>query len=358
MPIKQEVTEALQGEWQVGLFETPCKAPLPFCLGCICTCCMAAQQRHQILDVIGEPYVCCGGLFPCGPLGEPQDRNCVYAEACCCTGLSISANRFLIQTRFDRMNTACDDCILWSVCLASWAVCLLQCVGVDVPEEIENLVDCAIITVDGCMLGQQQVEIEHVEKSGYAGPPAHLIGMMPPFQQQMMATGKPPQHQMGGPVPGMGPGPAMAMGAMAGGAAGAAAAYGMGGGRPQQAAAPPQVFGAKAGGFMSTLAPNGMEWSRYCQGQQAMVDHGSGFVVGAWGECLAYAKVLEHQSPDWPSNPDFAPDGPAGQVCNAMQAAAPGTMRASVSQACEKLEQACEAAARSGQPFPVINYRL
>ena len=42
-------------------------------------------------------------------------------------------------------------------------------------EEIENLVDCAIITVDGCMLGQQQVEIEHVEKSGYAGLPCVYI---------------------------------------------------------------------------------------------------------------------------------------------------------------------------------------
>jgi len=197
MPVKQTISQDLHGEWQIGLFEAPCKAPLPFCYGYCCCCCMAGQQRLKILDVIGEPYVCCGGAFPCGPLGEPQDRNCVWAEAFCCNGCAISGNRFLIQTRFDRQNTFCDDCLLWSVCLAQWSVCILQMVGVEVPEEIENLVDCIAEIVSGCMLAQQEVEIEFVKKQGYAGCPQPIFSSMTPAQQQLVQQGKPPQQQMG-----------------------------------------------------------------------------------------------------------------------------------------------------------------
>ena len=31
-------------------------------------------------DLTGEPYVCCAGLCPCGPLGEPQDHPVVTNE--------------------------------------------------------------------------------------------------------------------------------------------------------------------------------------------------------------------------------------------------------------------------------------
>mmetsp|Transcript_2931 Transcript_2931/g.7927 ORF Transcript_2931/g.7927 Transcript_2931/m.7927 type:complete len:205 (-) Transcript_2931:20-634(-) len=195
MPIKQEVTQALTGQWQVGLFETPFKAPISFCYGCCCSCCMTCQQRNEILDIIGEPYVCCGGLFPCGLLGEPQDRQCIFLETCCCPALALQGNRFLIQTRFDRENTCCDDCILWTVCLASWAVCILQCVGVDVPDELENAVDVAVCTVEGCMLAQQQVEVDHVKQAGYGGPNQAIMGVMTPHQQNLMQQAKPPVQQ-------------------------------------------------------------------------------------------------------------------------------------------------------------------
>mmetsp|Transcript_126979 Transcript_126979/g.308695 ORF Transcript_126979/g.308695 Transcript_126979/m.308695 type:complete len:208 (-) Transcript_126979:129-752(-) len=195
MPIKQEVVDQLNGKWQIGLFETPIKAPISFCYGCCCSCCMTCQQRLEILDVIGEPYVCCGGLCPCGPLGEPQDRNCIFLETCCCPGMALSGNRFLVQTRFDRENTCCDNCILWAVCLASWTVCILQCVGVDVPDEVENIVDLAICTVQGCMLAQQQNELEFVKKNGYGGPSPVIMGVLPPHQQNLMQQYKPPGQQ-------------------------------------------------------------------------------------------------------------------------------------------------------------------
>lgn len=204
MPVKQEIAEQLTGTWQIGLFEAPCKAPVQCLYGCLCTCCSAAQQRNEILDLIGEPYICCGGMFPCGPLGQPQDRSCAWVEACCCTGLAVGANRFYIQTRFDRMNTACDDCILWTTCIVSWVVCLLQII-MDVPQEIESCVDCMIMSVDGCMLAQQKVEIDYVKKNGYRIP-QQIMHCLSPYQQQMVMQGKPYQQSM---YPGM----AMAMGA-------------------------------------------------------------------------------------------------------------------------------------------------
>eukprot|EP00929_Paragymnodinium_shiwhaense_P110294 TRINITY_DN7719_c0_g1_i1.p1 TRINITY_DN7719_c0_g1~~TRINITY_DN7719_c0_g1_i1.p1 ORF type:complete len:208 (-),score=32.68 TRINITY_DN7719_c0_g1_i1:266-889(-) len=200
MPVKQEIAQALTGHWQVGLFNAPCQAPVSFCYGCCCTCCMAAQQRHQILDLVGEPYICCGGLFgECGPLGQPQDRNCAYVEACCCTGCAVGANRFIIQTRFDRENTACDDCILWTTCIVSWLACLLS-ICIDIPTEVDLCVDGMFQIVDGCMLAQHAVEIEYVKKHGYQTP-AYVTAMLPPFQQNLVHQGRPPQqHKMSYPV--------------------------------------------------------------------------------------------------------------------------------------------------------------
>lgn len=35
---------------------------------------------------------------------------------------------------------ACDDCIIIFMVVVSWAVCILELVGIDVPEEIEQAV--------------------------------------------------------------------------------------------------------------------------------------------------------------------------------------------------------------------------
>mmetsp|Transcript_68573 Transcript_68573/g.153663 ORF Transcript_68573/g.153663 Transcript_68573/m.153663 type:complete len:347 (-) Transcript_68573:161-1201(-) len=345
MPIKQEVVDQLTGQWQIGLFETPCKAPLSFCYGFCCPCCMTCQQRLEILDVIGEPYVCCGGLFPCGPLGEPQDRNCIFLETCCCSGCALAGNRFLIQTRFDRENTCFDDFLLWVACLAPYVICILQCAGVDVPDEIENAVDCFQQIVSGCMLGQQQYELKYVKETGYQGPSQQIMGVMTPYQQGLMQQGKPPQQQMMGG--------AAVIGAAVGGAVGAGAMMSAvqgkpGGGRPSQ------VMGG--GGFMNTVAPNGQPWSSYCGMSQPFKD-GSGCVAGPWGECLAWAKVFEHQNPGYEQMPEYREDGPAGQVVSAMLSVCPGHMRQQIEGAAEQTEHWCEQAIQRGQPLPIINQR-
>mmetsp|Transcript_44840 Transcript_44840/g.129587 ORF Transcript_44840/g.129587 Transcript_44840/m.129587 type:complete len:210 (-) Transcript_44840:110-739(-) len=201
MPIEKELAEQLSGTWKVELHEAPMAAPLQCCFGCFCTCCAAYQQRNELLDLTGEPYVCCSGLCPCGPLGEPQDRKCLVLEACCCPGLALSGNRFMVQTRFDKMNTACDDCILTTVCLCDCVVTIGSAVYEDFPEEIKVATDCLVMATNGCMHAQQHVEIREIEKSGYDGPSATILSSLPPLQQSMISQGKAcggePQKQYG-----------------------------------------------------------------------------------------------------------------------------------------------------------------
>ncbi|CAJ1357698.1 unnamed protein product [Effrenium voratum] len=53
----------------------------------------------------------------CHLLAEGRDRSCLCLEVCCCPGLAMTGNRFMVQTRFDKENTPCDDCIMNCTCL-------------------------------------------------------------------------------------------------------------------------------------------------------------------------------------------------------------------------------------------------
>lgn len=190
MPVKNELGEALSGTWQVPLFEAPVKDPMQFCYGCCCPCGAAYQQREELLRITGEPYVCFAGLCPCGPLGEPQDKSCLFVEACCCFGLAIDANRYMVQTRFDKRNTSCDDTIIMCAFCFACAVDVARCFA-DVPQELEFLADCLIMTVNGCMHAQQHIEIEHIKRVGYTSPPPNIMALLPPTQQSMIQQGTP-----------------------------------------------------------------------------------------------------------------------------------------------------------------------
>ncbi|CAK9107115.1 Hypothetical protein (Fragment) [Durusdinium trenchii] len=185
MPVKQELVQACTGHWKTEMFQAPCEAPGSFLYGCCCICCASYQQRTELLDLTGEPYVCCAGLCPCGPLGEPQDRACLFLEVCCCPGLALSANRFMVQTRFDKENTPCDDCIITATCLFVCVLDIARCC-VDVPHELDFLADCLVMSVQGCMHAQQQIEINEVKKHGWHGMPPMIMQHLPPSQQEMM----------------------------------------------------------------------------------------------------------------------------------------------------------------------------
>jgi len=155
----------------------------------------------------GEEYYCCGGIFPCGPLGKPCDKNCLFLEAGCCPSCAITGNRWIIQTRFIVNNGPCDDFIILFTCIVGWAVCILNMAGVDVPDEIEIAVNFLEDVVFGCMHAQQHRQILHQKqfKSGFQQVPPQIMMLYPDSQQKMMMCQNPNGNpggavQMGRPV--------------------------------------------------------------------------------------------------------------------------------------------------------------
>jgi len=191
--VKGDVKDALTGSWKIEMLKAPCSAPGRWCYGCCCPCCFAQSQRTELLEITGEPYICCAGLCPCGPCGKPcsSPQPWLCCEACCCTTMAVSGNRFMLQTRFNIANDPCDDrlitCMLCCECLA----CLARAfVDGDTANAITMIADMVSATVISCMLTQQQVEIINIKEQGtpYQGIPQHIVEALPPSQQEMLGT--------------------------------------------------------------------------------------------------------------------------------------------------------------------------
>jgi len=195
MPLNEELNHIVSGQFMIPLEQAPCKAPVPFCFGCFCPCCAAYTQREKLLELTGEEYICCGGACAMGPLGEPQPKMpCLLLESCCCTWMAISANRYMVQTRFGRRNGPCDDfIIMFTVCFAN-AISILSCFF-DIPQELAMLSDMLVCTVQGCMHAQNEHEIKKIQEEGYQKPSQQVILALPPVQQQMIKKCSPPLNE-------------------------------------------------------------------------------------------------------------------------------------------------------------------
>jgi len=68
------------------------------------------------------------------------------------------------------------------------------------------------------------------------------------------------------------------------------------------------------GAFLFKQAPNGATWERYCRDVKPKLDR-SGYVTGAWGECMHDAVHFEGTN-DYSSMRGYNEEGPAGQVLN------------------------------------------
>jgi len=191
MPVEEGINNVLGGEFEVPMMETPCKEPVQFCFGCFCPMCAAYWQREQLLEVTGEEYFCCGGACPYCGLNQPQSKvPCLCLESFCCTWLAISANRYMVQTRFGKRNTPFDSFIITLTVFFSWFVAIAECF-VDLPQEIHMAKDMLIAVVQGCMHAQNYHEIEKIKKGGYRKPESYVVQAFPPHQQMMIQNGKP-----------------------------------------------------------------------------------------------------------------------------------------------------------------------
>lgn len=191
MPLKADINQVMTGQWEEPMMETPCKKPMTCCYGFCCPCCFAYQQRSELLDLTGEPYVCCGGLYPCCCCGQPcSNRNpWLCLEACCCTNHAIIANRFMLQTRFDIRNDPCDDTLLGIIACINCLACIVEMFADrESARCCEHLAECVNASVCACMLTQQDIKINAIKESGtrFTQIPQAVFVVLPPQQQQMI----------------------------------------------------------------------------------------------------------------------------------------------------------------------------
>eukprot|EP00913_Durusdinium_trenchii_P019343 g18184.t1 len=92
---------------------------------------------------------------------------------------------FVLNITHLEENTPCDDCIITATCLFVCVLDIARCC-VDVPHELDFLADCLVMSVQGCMHAQQQIEINEVKKHGWHGMPPMIMQHLPPSQQEMM----------------------------------------------------------------------------------------------------------------------------------------------------------------------------
>jgi len=194
MPLKPEINAVLSGRWQVDMMSTPSQSPMTCCYGFWCPCCFAYQQREKLLEITGEPYICCAGMCACGPCGKPCESKSpwLFLETCCCTNNAIMANRFMLQTRFDIQNDPCDEKLLAiTACLN--CICIIITMFSSErgsTDGCEAIMDCINASVCACMLTQQDIQIKAIEETiatqPYAGMSQQILCALPPQQQQMM----------------------------------------------------------------------------------------------------------------------------------------------------------------------------
>ena len=184
--------KAAQGQWQTSLSGACCEAPSTCLCGAILPCIVAANQRLEILEIIREPYVCCAGMNPC--LTSVCNPKCAYVEGCCCPTFAVLGNRYLIQTRFDRANTCCDDALIG--CTAALEL-LSICLPRDNPiQHISQVVTCTVLA---CCLAQHHSELKYIRSVGYNGAPAYIMQLLPPQMAQGVVVMTPQQQTMGAP---------------------------------------------------------------------------------------------------------------------------------------------------------------
>lgn len=187
MPVGGAAGEHLAGVWSHGLCQSAATAPGRCLWGCCCVGCAAHRQRKQLLAYTGEAYVCCAGHCPWGCLAEPHDARLLAAEVACCPVWALSANRYLIQTRFDRRNTKFDDVVVATACCFA---CMLDVLRfcVDLPEDVECVADSLACCMCGCLHAQQSIELRLITAGPYEGAAQHIISHLPAAQKEMVAS--------------------------------------------------------------------------------------------------------------------------------------------------------------------------
>lgn len=101
----------------------------------------------------------------------------LVCEVCFCPSASLAANRFMMQTRFNKKNTGMDNLCSNFHCLVGGG-CRVARICFECSPESENLAKAMICVcpVSHCQVG---AEINVVDKLKYTGPVPALIRELP-----------------------------------------------------------------------------------------------------------------------------------------------------------------------------------
>ena len=194
MPLPTDLNRHLTGEFAHDQCSSLCQHPASCCIYFCFPSCAIYDQRSQILRITGEPYVCCGGAWPFCGCDQPRASKCLVCESFCCGGMALAANRFLVQTRFNKKNTTMDKLFsVFHICIS--LDCVVGRVCCECSKERENLcksVQCACAT-SHCQIA---AELEAMKKAGYVytGPKSGIRDELP---VHFLAASAPPQTRMG-----------------------------------------------------------------------------------------------------------------------------------------------------------------
>lgn len=164
------------------MLDAPGADPAWFCIGaCPLTGCFAQYSiRHAILgQAFEQEYKCCGGYFSCccikpGVFGEAScPEFCLWCEVCCCYSCALSANRMLMQDRYQIVPDIMDyKLIQFNNCVQCLAIIIdiaAAIVGSEELRQARQIVDFIAHVVfwmlSGCMTAQMHYELN------YDGPP-------------------------------------------------------------------------------------------------------------------------------------------------------------------------------------------
>lgn len=149
-------------DWQFRLVEAPIKNFFGCFTSFFCIPCVTCQQRQRLLDITGRKYACCGGSFCCCSCPEvdpPMDKFCMCMESCWCPMVAGMVNRDYIMGSFYVRFDPCDEYLITCSAVLQCVVCILQCF-MDVPDEINDLIDLFTLCIMSCSLAQQEAEID------------------------------------------------------------------------------------------------------------------------------------------------------------------------------------------------------
>lgn len=180
MVLPDEIERHITNDFQKNSIESMTADPFNCLFFTCCQPCAIYAQRQEIIELTGEPYVCCGGIWPyCGFEKPAPNRNWLIAEACCCTGLALAGNRVLVQTRLNRRNSDIDNAVkICNECVTCEFWMFRHCMECSKEREIICKAACCVCPCTHCQNGITLAEVK-TSKDPYNGPATGLIEELP-----------------------------------------------------------------------------------------------------------------------------------------------------------------------------------